>query len=261
MASEDLDIQEAEKAIQKAMKGAEPEVKELLVMPKDAQVSLSSVLSNRQIARLMQPTPAQHIGELSKGGTTFKFVSGGYMRRELDVLFGFNWDFEIISSERQGDYIIVQGKLTGRIKDTQITKMQFGGAAVKFKKGTQIPLDIGNDYKAAATDALKKCAAEFGICRDIYYPNEFVEAKLVQKQNLIEAEAEKVQDGIVQDAKPLTERQKDNILKKLNSMKPTDKLRVIKNVTGRIVYEADKLSDHDWKRIKEELNSKSKVAK
>ena len=35
------------------------------------------------------------------------------------------------------------------------------------------PLDLGNDLKAATTDALKKCASELGIASDIYAPNEF----------------------------------------------------------------------------------------
>ena len=46
---------------------------------------------------------------------------------------------------------------------------------VKYKKNTKIPLDIGNDFKAAATDALKKCASELGIASDIYGKNEFRE--------------------------------------------------------------------------------------
>ena len=38
-------------------------------------------------------------------------------------------------------------------------------------------LDYGNDLKAAATDALKKCASELGIASDIYGSEEFKEIK------------------------------------------------------------------------------------
>jgi hypothetical protein len=44
-----------------------------------------------------------------------------------------------------------------------------------YKRGTQDPLNLGNDYKAAATDALKKCAADIGIASDIYGKDEFRE--------------------------------------------------------------------------------------
>jgi isopentenyldiphosphate isomerase len=62
-----------------------------------------------------------------------------------------------------------------------IVKEQFGRADVKFKKGTEIPIDYGNDLKAASTDALKKCASELGIASDIYGKNEFKEIKVVKK--------------------------------------------------------------------------------
>ena len=45
----------------------------------------------------------------------------------------------------------------------------------RYKRGTQDPLNLGNDYKAAATDALKKCAADIGIASDIYGKDEFRE--------------------------------------------------------------------------------------
>ena len=49
-----------------------------------------------------------------------------------------------------------------------------------FKKGTKIPLSIGNDLKAAATDALKKCAAEIGIAQDVYAPQEFKDVEVIE---------------------------------------------------------------------------------
>jgi len=53
--------------------------------------------------------------------------------------------------------------------------MQYGCKEIMCRKGTDIPLNLGNDLKAAATDALKKCAAELGIAADIYNADEFRE--------------------------------------------------------------------------------------
>jgi len=74
--------------------------------------------------------------------------------------------------------IWVQGELTVKNSKSEmtITKTQFGRAEVKYlKTDPTIPVDIGNDYKAAATDCLKKCAAEFGIASDVYGKAEFKE--------------------------------------------------------------------------------------
>lgn len=94
------------------------------------------------------------------------------------MVFGWQWDFEILSEMVQFGQVIVKGKLTCRTNGREIVKMQFGKKDVVFKKGTQDPLDIGNDFKAAATDALKKCAAELGVAADIYNADEFREVIL-----------------------------------------------------------------------------------
>jgi len=52
-----------------------------------------------------------------------------------------------------------------------------------YKRGTdangnRVPLSIGNDLKSAATDCLKKCAAEIGIAADIYNKDEFKEIQV-----------------------------------------------------------------------------------
>lgn len=77
----------------------------------------------------------------------------------------------------------MQGRLVIKNEkgEVLITKEQFGRADVKFKKGTKILLDYGNDLKAASTDALKKCASELGIASDIYGANEFKDIKAPQK--------------------------------------------------------------------------------
>ena len=47
-------------------------------------------------------------------------------------------------------------------------------------------MSIGNDLKAAATDALKKCAAELGVAADIYNKQDFQAVKVVNTSLPIE---------------------------------------------------------------------------
>ena len=117
-----------------------------------------------------------------KGGGEFDYVTGTYIKKVLNYTFGFQWDFEIKEHGEKGNMVWVLGKLT--IKDNngkpRIIKEQFGRADVKQKK-TGGDLDFGNDLKAAATDALKKCASELGIASDIYGKNEFKEIQTVDR--------------------------------------------------------------------------------
>ena len=88
-----------------------------------------------------------------------------------------------------------------RIDSFEIVKEQFGSAKVKRwtkdipvkdKKQNQVTnskgeylytaragdiIDLGNDYKSASTDALKKCGTGFGLFMDVYGPKESEELK------------------------------------------------------------------------------------
>lgn len=188
------------------------------------------------------------------------------MRRELDVLFGFDWDFRIKSKDVIEGYIVVEGALTGRVNGKPITKEQFGGALIKYKTKmqggqkvkTEQPLDIGNDFKAAATDALKKCAAEFGICRDIYYSNEFVEARLLTEEEVEAVKRAKREQLEAEQTRPLTDKERHAIVESVQAIKnTTEKMRLIKMVTGRIkMPEGKKLgevSDHEYRELNEAI--------
>lgn len=145
-------------------------------------VLTKSWVSQSQVLKMLQKTPPQHIlKRKGKGNMTFDYVTGIYMKKVLNFVFAWNWDFEIVKQElvgagQQWAQIITTGKLT--VKDDaghSITKFDNGKAEVKFKKDTVIPMDIGNDYKASATDALKRCAAQLGIASDVYGKSEFRE--------------------------------------------------------------------------------------
>lgn len=98
-------------------------------------------------------------------------------------MFNFDWDFEVIEHKFDLTFkqAFVLGKLTVRTNGKSIVKMQFGTKDIMFKRGTNLPLDLGNDLKAATTSALKKCASELGVASDVYAPQEFKEIKVVSE--------------------------------------------------------------------------------
>jgi hypothetical protein len=73
------------------------------------------------------------------------------------------WSFEVVSHKVEADEVIVLGKL---VADGQ-TKMHFGGTAITLDKDGRA-VSIADDLKAAASDALKKCASLFGVALEMY---------------------------------------------------------------------------------------------
>lgn len=128
----------------------------------------------RQIMSLVAPTPREQVyTRPGKGGQKWSYVTGSYVEKKLNFVFGFLWDFDILSEGQKGDFLFVKGKLTVKLANgTTISKTQYGRSEIKYLKDKSHidanMLDYGNDLKSAATDSLKKCASLLGIAADIY---------------------------------------------------------------------------------------------
>ena len=169
--------------------------KRQLALVKESDLSMveSNSLNANQLKHLLKSTPAQYVKQRpAKGGGSWNYVSGGYVKKVLNLMFGWDWDFEIVEEKIliEAKEIVVKGRLTCRTNGRTIVKMQYGNKDIIFRKGTEIPLSVGNDLKSAATDALKKCASEIGIAADIYNAEEFrpiaVQDELTELKELFE---------------------------------------------------------------------------
>jgi hypothetical protein len=168
----------------------EPNNNKQLALVEESDLSLveNKSLNTNQIQLLLRRTPEHFVKKRpAKGGGTWDYVSGGYVKKILNLMFGWDWDFEILEQMALHGEAIVKGKLTCRTNGHSIVKMQFGNKDIVYKKQSddeikkgseKIPLSIGNDFKSAATDCLKKCAAEIGIAADIYNKADFTEVKI-----------------------------------------------------------------------------------
>lgn len=138
---------------------------------------IESPMNQKQLLFMLQKTPKDHVYKRKgKGGKDWDYVTGVYVKKVLNYVFGWKWNFEVVEHKILSDIgqILVLGKLTITGTDPQIVKMQWGRADIKYRKDKQTqPLDLGNDLKAATTDSLKKCASEIGIASDIYGKEEF----------------------------------------------------------------------------------------
>jgi len=96
-------------------------------------------------------TPKYYVKE--KQG--FDYVDEGYMRHVLNQFYPA-WNWEIIKYELLGsEWIAVQGRLT--IHDNGINRKydSISSHRIQKKRGSDEFVDIGNDMKAANSDAFK----------------------------------------------------------------------------------------------------------
>jgi hypothetical protein len=178
-----------------------------------------SILNENQVQKLFNTTPQRWTYRREgKAGQSWRYVKRGYVRRTLDSVFGFNWDFvpetsttEAFEVAKLTGSVIIKGTLTCRVLDARgqviatLQKGDYGRADVKFltetvdvldekgiakrdpksgykitaKQKTTTPLDFGNDLKAASTDCFKRCAMWLGVAADVYDPEEFMAIEIV----------------------------------------------------------------------------------
>jgi hypothetical protein len=149
------------------------------------QETALSVEEKRQQAQLeaikqiiSQRTPEKEIRtRKGRGGVTFKYTDGAYVIRTLNEALGHNWDFEadneeVINWQNVPFEVRCRGRLTVRLNGQAVTKVQYGSQLIEFVKDRDgkviAPVSIGDCFKGAATDAMKKCASLLGVALDLY---------------------------------------------------------------------------------------------
>lgn len=84
-------------------------------------------------------------------GNVLDYVEGHVIIQRLNDAFDAAWSFDVLSHEvhEDRDEVIVLGKLTAG----SITKSQFGTSRITRARETGNIVSLGQDLKAAATDA------------------------------------------------------------------------------------------------------------
>lgn len=101
------------------------------------------------------------------GGMKFNYIEAKEVISLLNEAFNFEWSSEVISSSVIENTVVV---LT-RLKVNGITHEAYGSAEIKrFSSGSKQgqAVDLGNDYKSANSDAIKKAATRLNIGLELY---------------------------------------------------------------------------------------------
>jgi hypothetical protein len=108
-------------------------------------------------------TPAQIKQRKGRNGM-LDYVEGHSVIQRLNEALEGAWSFEIVQHEVREDEVLVLAKLSAE----GLVKMNFGVSQVTRERESGALVSLGDDLKAAATDALKKCATFLGVGLHLY---------------------------------------------------------------------------------------------
>jgi len=131
---------------------------------------------------------------VNKGGTALTYIPVSEVINRLNKVLGVDkWSFTIIRCERDGadpEFVVAHVRIEYFVADGQtITRDGFGGQKIKRTKQGQI-VDLGDEFKGAISDALKKAAQTLGVGLYLARSDDAIEA-----EHFLEAES--VQDNKV----------------------------------------------------------------
>jgi hypothetical protein len=98
-------------------------------------------------------------------GDVLDYIEGVTVVQRLNECLNGDWAFEVLDHRIYEEEVVVLGKLTLE----GISKAQFGKSKITRTRDNKSIVSMGDDLKAAATDALKKCATLFGVGLHLYF--------------------------------------------------------------------------------------------
>jgi len=103
-------------------------------------------------------------------GHLIDYIEGHSVIQRLNDALDGSWSFEVVEHHviKDLDEIVVLGKLSTH----GLVKSQFGASTIKRTRDSGEIICMADAFKAAATDALKKCATLLGVGLDLYSGSE-----------------------------------------------------------------------------------------
>lgn len=173
------------------------------------------------LQRLQEPFETKE--RIGKGNQSIPYVTIADIQRRLNDVFGLSWSFEIISEVALTECVYVRGRLHfANSKGERQFREQFGAKQVIFKGGAR-ESNIGDAFKSAASDCLKKCAQSLGMALDLSEPSPVVilsDAQKTEIVSLIQGRGTQLSDAMMEQLSMLAA---DEAQKLIESLKNDEK--------------------------------------
>ena len=126
--------------------------------------------TNSIYANLSEAFPPEMERNISKSGTNLVYIPVSEVITRLNKVLGVErWSFTILRCERDAidpEFVVAHVRIDWRISDkdgyTLVSRDGFGGQKIKRTKAGVI-VDLGDEFKGAISDALKKAAQTLGV--------------------------------------------------------------------------------------------------
>lgn len=172
-------------------------------------------------ASLSEPFPREMERQLKKGGTSLTYIPVSEVITRLNKTLGVDgWSYEVIKCERDTldpEFIVAHVRLNvmGNDKFGYVTRDGIGGQTIKRKKDGTI-VDLGDEFKGAVSDALKKAAQALGVALYLARSEEamleeYSSEREQQVQEAVDPEVASLWEDFVTTLKMLNAEQKTEI--------------------------------------------------
>ncbi len=123
---------------------------------------------------LVEPFPDDAVSS-RKGthGKTLQYIETWRVVDRLNTAFDHDWSFKVVEWQQLEHEVVVCGELSA----AGLVKQAFGSSSITRGRDSGEPLSIGDDVKAAASDALKKAATLLGVGLELYSGRRLPESK------------------------------------------------------------------------------------
>lgn len=163
---------------------------------------------------LNEPFPREVERQLKKSGAQLTYIPVSEVINRLNKVLGIDgWSYEIIKCERDAldpEFIVAHVRMTVYTDGERfvaVTKDGFGGQKIKRTKQGEI-VDLGDEFKGAVSDALKKAAQAIGVG---LYLARTEEAMEIEAEMSVDPMVEELWENFVTIAKSLSAEQKTEL--------------------------------------------------
>lgn len=158
-------ITTTEPAVDSEDSGTEAVLMEAIVPPPVEMSSKQTTFLSETLAKsLQEPFPPEMLRFNKAKGLTYIPISEVIAR--LNRVLGIeNWSYEVVRAWREPDHpdwCLAHVRLAVEVGKKKIVRDGYGGQQVKYKKTGDV-VDLGDEFKGAVSDALKKAAQSLGV--------------------------------------------------------------------------------------------------
>jgi recombination DNA repair RAD52 pathway protein len=168
-----------------------------------------------QYQELSEPFPQEMERSITKSGVSLTYIPVSEVINRLNKILGVDqWSFTILRCERDAhdpEFIVAHVRITVNTEHGWVERDGFGGQKIKRTKAGAI-VDLGDEFKGAISDALKKAAQTLGVGLYLARSDEAMEIEQAMDTVPENQEAQVVWDNFINISKQFSAEQK-NVLR------------------------------------------------